>query len=407
MFKPRNICTKLILVLAFLNFGLKSLAQGLSIEEIRAIDSVMLPYITQINKGRAQEQQRQRQRQQLTPIDFEKAIIELGKRKIEWRSWEPAYSLGSYICDCKNSNKPLGFELNDKIIEDVIFQYTNPYGESEIEKQRNAELVLSSLACIGSERTIQIVFEAIKKFNDDAAWRAFSIINSDKVLPIVNLYLDFNNQTYVFYALNALRQKGYDTDLSILEKLLTSSDRAVMNKGIEIAKEMGTRESTDLLKQYKNNLISTTKDSVRLNKIIFLLETRLNDKIWNPYQLDTSEYSKIQKLIGLSVRYSGFRFSEEFNAVFNKLGHKCLPVLRANLRDYSHGDGYRTVFYNTIYYLSLMERIGKPSIPYLIDALNDDMNHVRELAYEMLVKITNQKFKNDYQLWKDWYKSQK
>ena len=92
--------------------------------------------------------------------------------------------------------------------------------------------------------------------------------------------------------------------------------------------------------------------------------------------------------------------------VLVSLGPKAVPILRKLLTHSQHGDtAHGPVWTITPIVAQMLVEIGPPSIPALIDALNDEQTHVYPFVAQALHTLTGQNFGTDYEKWRDWWLS--
>ena len=328
-------------------------------------------------------------------------IKKLSERKKEWGGREAAMRIARYAKRCRESDVPVPEEINEKVVDDIIWQYENAYGKKNDLKNHREECA-RALGFIGAPKGIPTILKSIKQNGGHFSWQALDgPVTDQRFIAAIEEHLDFTCQQDAFPAITYLARIG-PASIPTLRRFLEGQDIALRREAASALVKIGTPECLPLLEKLRKD--ENRKLATKAEAGILKIRCRAIDKIYSPPSWVPEDNARLVHLTRLALYDDDAKVRSQAAASLIKLGESGVWHLRRHLPDRSHGSGPGgPYFFVTERASDLLVRIGKPAIPALIDALCDEYQHGRDFAAKALQKITGETFGPEYDRWKTWY----
>jgi len=333
--------------------------------------------------------------------DLQRNIRRLSQRKKERGGREAAMRIGSCAYQCRRSHVPVPEEINEKVVDDIIWQYENAYGTGNDFRYHREECA-RALGFIGHPKGIPTILKSLKQEGGHFSWQALEgPVTDPRFIAAIERHLDHTDQQDARPAIKCLQRIGAPS-VPTLQRFLKGEDRALKRRALDALVKIGGRDCLPVLEA-----LSKTKDRTLAAKAeagVLRIRCRTIDKIYSPPRWTPEDEARLYYLTRLALSDDDTKVRSQAAEAMTKLGESAVWHLRLHLPSRSHGDGPSGAHYFISERASnLLVRIGELSIPALIDALCDEYQHGRGFAAQALQKITGETFGPEYSRWKTWY----
>ena len=134
----RLVCILAISVV--LPFG-RSLGAELSAQQRKIADSLVGKRIAEI------------QTRIVKDADLAANIKQLARREKKWQGWQPAMRIGFCVRECRDLHVPIPAGITKEVVDDIIWQYENAYGDGNDLKYHREECA-RALGFIGNPKVL-------------------------------------------------------------------------------------------------------------------------------------------------------------------------------------------------------------------------------------------------------------
>ncbi len=359
-------------------------------------------------------------------------IAELARREKKWHGYTPAMGVGWCAQRCRAQWVPVPAAINEKVVDDIIFQYRNPGGTTDRiderhrdrEHKRHREGCAGALAMIGHPKGVPAIIECLEKDGGIFAWAALAGMADERLIPAINKHLDLKSQQKTLPAIRCLAKLG-KAAIPTLQRILTEGDRAMKGAAIEALAQIGLPECLPPLEQLRDS-----KQPKKLHGLvaqdlppaIATLRCRAIDKTFVPPDLPYQDRCRLHHLVqritrGWSAQSEArpdhadkqhiddlLERGKKAEAALLKIDKRiAAAAIRPILAYYEHIDGPERPHWTVSPHAAdFMVKIGEPAIPALLDALNDKYPHARKFAAAALQRITGQDHGTQYAQWRQW-----
>jgi HEAT repeat protein len=347
------------------------------------------------------------QAEAIKSTELHKNINVLSKREKTFEVWGGLMDqIGSCVAKCRESHIPIPKDINDSVVDDIIWQYENtPLEGSSLSDYRKRCIKL--LSVIGNKKAIPTIVISLERETWDSEWPPLEVIADERLIPPIEIYQAWrHSQSYAIPAVKCLGEIG-PKSIPILKQFLKENDLAIQRETIDALVKICSPQCIPVL--FEEVITGNNHEfAMKAQAGILLIRCRTIDKIysrpkWNPE--DDARLCYLTNLV-LSDMDPNVRF--EATEATLKIGEPTVWHLRLGLPNRAHA--MRGSIEEPFYFVAerasdILSRIGDPAIPALIDALCDEYVYPqnRRFAGQALQKITGQTFEPDYEKWKSWY----
>ena len=375
--------------------GVTSEGGALTAEEDRRVDEVIGEYVS-ATRGRI-----------IAEADLEHNIELLKRGGTGWDSWQSPMRIGWCAKSCRDAFVPVPASIDDSVVDAIVPLAGNTVGIDEANRRYIRQEVARALSFIGDKRALGTVLNILETEGGHFAWQGLPEIADPAMIPIIERKLDFTNQQDALPAIAALERIGRAA-IPLLERLTQSTDRALRRRAVDALSAIQSVDGLPALDALSDDPdLDIRRKAQAAARII---RSREIDRVYRPPRINPETKRKLHCLTKVAYPSDAAgawdRMDPAVRAVFISLGPKAIPVLRELLGSYGHVDGPGGPdYFVTNEVAEILAEIGRPSVPALIDALNDEMSHVHAPAAEALQRLTGEDFGIDYDAWRDWSKT--
>lgn len=335
------------------------------------------------------------------------SIAELAERKKEWQSNGPASAVGNIVQECRDRHVPVPASINEKVVDDIIWQFQNAYGTTPLDRKRHQASCAWALGQIGDPKGVPFIIQALAQAGEEhTPWLGLVGVADERLIPAIEKYLDFNNHQPALPAIASLAQTG-EKAIPVLQRFLDGNDRALREAAVDALVRIGEPSCIPVLKNYLN--INDTFLKRKIQYGILQIQCRTVDEIYTPPSLLLEDEARVWHLVEVALLSE--QQKERLNAanVLVDIGAISVGILRKKLENPTHFD---YIARPPEYFVSqraadILKRIGTPALPALIDALCSEHQVARIHATEALQQLTGQKFGATYSEWSRWFLNRK
>ncbi len=331
-------------------------------------------------------------------------IGRLAKRQRDERSCEPAVRIRFCVQRCQDQHVPPPHTIDTQVVENIIWQYHNAYGEGNDQKSYR-EACAHALGVIGNAEGIPIILTSLARESGHYSWQALKGIADEKLLPAIAAHLDFACQQDAFPAITCLARIGTNA-IPTLQRFLQGSDRALQRAAVDALIAIEAADCLPVL----NGLTNSTDDQIALKARcgIQRIQCRAVDRIYSPVRWAPEDDARLWHLMCAVLFEDDKTMRSKASAAMLRIGMPVTGYLRDQLPNRSHADtSTGPVLTVSKDATALMVSLGSRAVPALIDALTDETQHARVFAAEALQKITGEAGGSDYDTWRGWYLKQR
>src|SRR3989304_845943 len=152
-----NFCLCLTLLSYLLCWSL--FGAELSIQQRKTADALVAKSINDI-QGRI-----------VKDADLQANIKELSRREKKWQGWKPAMRIGFCAKQCRESHVPMPEEIDERVIDDIIWQYENAYGDGNDLNYHRQECA-RALGFIGDTKGVPTILMSVERESGHFSWQA-------------------------------------------------------------------------------------------------------------------------------------------------------------------------------------------------------------------------------------------
>lgn len=345
--------------------------------------------------------------------DLTENIAELAKRKSQWQSSTPAMRIAWFVERCRARHVPVPNSINEAVVDDIIWQFQNAYGTEELDRKRHRAECARALGLIGHPKGVPFIIAALEQDDrEHTPWLGLRALGDERLIPAIDANLDFNNQQDASPAIASLALSG-EKAVPVLQRFLIRPDRVLRQSAVDALIQVGTPTCIPILKQYLEEHDGEFKGKIEAG--IDRIHCRAIDKIYVPTTLIEQDQARLWHLVDLAIATDHnslkpqspqqLRTREEAAVALIKMGDVAIETIRSRLENsWDMGDA-AVGLDNTeaARAIAILQRIGSPSIPALIDGLCDEVPYSRQRAAATLRQMTGQRFAADYAVWSRWF----
>ncbi len=332
--------------------------------------------------------------------ELQSNIEKLKKHEIKWQGYAPAVEIGYCAAGCRALHIPIPEEINDTVVDDIIWQYENASGDKNDIKYYK-EACACALGNIGNKKGVPTILKSLERESGHTSWNGLEGIADESLIPAIEKYLDFDSQQDSLSAIKCLTSIG-PKSIPTLHRFLKGRDNTLKREAINAIIKICDIQCIPVLEEVIawNNPEFTEKAKAG----ILLISCRASDKIYSPPKLSPEDESRVYYLTILVFSdITDPNLRNEATKTMLKLGESSIWNLRLTLSSTGHEESPYLIFPASERARDILTKIGEPAIPALIDALCDEQQHCRNFAAQALQKITGETFGADYEKWKSWY----
>lgn len=330
--------------------------------------------------------------------DLRRNIKRLSRRKKEWGGWQSAMRAGFCAKKCRESHVPVPKQIDEAVVDDVIWQYENAYGAGNDLKYHREECA-RALGFIGHPRGLPTIIKSLAREGGHFSWQALEGVSDEQFIAAIEANLDFTSQQDAFPAIICLAEIG-PASIPTLRRFLEGDDRALRREAVNALVKVGAAECVPILQELSKEPELAAKAEAGLLRI----RCRAIDKIYSPPCWKPEDESRLYYLTNRGLFDEDPSTRAQAADALVKLGDSAVWHLRRQLPNYSHADGPEgPAFLISQRACELLSQIGEPAVPALIDALCDEYPHSRRFARQALGRITGETLDAQYDDWKNWY----
>jgi hypothetical protein len=342
----------------------------------------------------------------IVSTELQKNIKLLSRREKTFEVWGgPMDQISFFVAQCRESHVPILQDINDSVVDDIIWQYENTTleGTSLLDYRKRCIRLLS---LIGNKKAIPIIASSLERETWDGEWPPLDLISDEKLIPPIEMNQGRrHSQSYAIPAVKCLGDIGYKA-IPILKQFLNVDDPAIRRETIDALIKICDPQCIPVLEEVIawNNPEFTEKAKAG----ILLIRCRAIDKIYYPPSWNPEDDARLLYLTNLVLTDMDPNVRAKATEATLNIGGPTVWYLRLGLPNKAHAN--RGLPEGPFYFVAerardILSRIGEPAIPALIDALCDEYVYPqnRLFAAQALQKITGQTFEPDYEKWKSWY----
>jgi hypothetical protein len=338
--------------------------------------------------------------------ELKKNIEAISLRQKDIHGKVQASDIGRCANQCRNSHVLIPLEINDKAVDDIIWQYENPSGYDTGLLKDHKHQCITALSLIGNKRAIPTIIMSLKNDSWDNDWPPVEVIADESFIAPIESYTALrHNQAFSIPAIKCLGAIG-PKSISTLKQFLKEDDQAIRREAINALIKICDMQCIPVLEEViaLNNPEFTEKAQAG----ILLIRCRAIDKIYSPPKWNPEDDARLLYLTNLVLSDMDPNVRAQATEATLKIGDSTVWYLRLGLPNKAHA--MRGSIDGPFYFVAERARdvltlIGESSIPALIDALCDEYVYPqnRRFASQALQKITGETFGPDYEKWKSWY----
>ena len=395
----------LLLPLVGLTSATKIHAAELTLPQRKIVDTLVARRISAIREGIIKEN------------NLEANVKQLSLRKKEWQAWNPAMRIGWSAKQCRDNRVPVPKIINEQVVDDIIWQYTNAYGIEPNDSKYHREECARALGFIGHLKAVPTILQSLEREGGHFSWQALEGITDERFISAIEKHLDFTNEQDASPAIRCLAKIG-EAAIPTLQRFLAGKDLTLQRGAVNALIKIGTPTCIPILQEAQKTDVGRL---VNIQAGILKIRCRTIDKVHTPLILPAQDDSRLWHLTSLALFDHLPPLPPDYNLTANnenirsnakdalvKIGPPAFGALREQLSSNAHYDDFTKGpdFYVSKRAADILKEIGQPAIPCLIDALCDRHSHTRSFAVQTLRQLTGQKFEPRYEVWSKWFLSQ-
>ncbi|HUT12586.1 MAG TPA: HEAT repeat domain-containing protein [Thermoguttaceae bacterium] len=337
------------------------------------------------------------------------SIAELAKREKSQLGGTSAGDVAICAYSCRQSRVPVPEALNEKVVDDIIFQYRNPPEGSFSDTYSHQKACVWALGELGHCKAVPVIMECLADEEKPygAAWDALRHVSDEALIPVIARQMDIKPQLSAYPATGGLCRLGRPA-LPLLRRILEAPDPQGKEGAIGALVVICLPECLPPLERLAESG-ELKGDSARrkLAAAIATIRCRAVDKTYVPPKWSYEDRCRMHHLVALALsiehQVKGSEdLADEAEAALIEIGPSmAAAAVRPQLSSRTHTDvGGGGDYWVSRKAAELMARFGEPAIPALLDALNDDFDTARGNASRALKRITGQDFGTDYAAWR-------
>ena len=330
-------------------------------------------------------------------------LAALRKHQREYGSWKPAAGVG-WCAKSLHDNGLAQPKSIDAAVESIVWQFDHPTGGSTpAERYYHRSECVRALGFIASPRGVPTILRFLseappqKYLMGSMHWQGLQTMSDPRLLPFIDRAIDHLDQEDAGWCLQALEKMGPPAVPTLL-RVARGSDRALQQQAAQSLLEIGGRDADAFLAKL------SAEDADELGEAFKTYRARHADgrapPNCGPSGLPSEDALRLRFLGKLAFSEEGGQ-AEAADALVD-LGPLGAGVLHEHLLSHEHGDGRGgPSFHVSQRAAELLQRVGRPAVPCLIDGLL--AQHAAHRSADALVKVTGQDFGADYPAWRRWY----